>query len=80
MNGFLEIKEEWRAENFVDCDTYIGGTTSDLTDAEAQEAREKGERGEKTAANIRYGQAISEQGMGGETKGLGGVGGQQGTW
>ncbi|KAF2219549.1 hypothetical protein BDZ85DRAFT_304685 [Elsinoe ampelina] len=36
------------------------------------------ERGEQTAANIRYGQAISEQGMGGKTTTLSGEAGQEG--
>lgn len=34
-----------------------------------QTAEEKKERGEKTAENIRYGEAISEHGFGGETVG-----------
>ncbi|KAG8630120.1 hypothetical protein KVT40_001739 [Elsinoe batatas] len=36
------------------------------------------ERGEQTAANIRYGQAISEQGMGGKTTTASGEAGQEG--
>lgn len=34
--------------------------------------QQKAERGEKTAENIRYGQTISEEGMGGKTTGAGG--------
>lgn len=52
--------------------------TPGATEAEAQQAREERARGEKTAENVRYGEAISEHGMGGETTGLGGVGGSQG--
>ncbi|CAD6585613.1 MAG: hypothetical protein ASARMPRED_002209, partial [Alectoria sarmentosa] len=33
----------------------------------AHQAQQKAERGEKTAENVRYGQAISEEGMGGKT-------------
>ena len=33
----------------------------------AHQAQQKAERGEKTAENARYGQAISEEGMGGMT-------------
>ncbi|EKD12806.1 uncharacterized protein L3040_006961 [Drepanopeziza brunnea f. sp. 'multigermtubi'] len=36
-------------------------------EADCQAAAEKAQRGEKTAENIRYGQAISEHGFGGET-------------
>lgn len=39
----------------------------DTTEAEAAAREEKHERGEQTAANIRYGQAISESGFGGDT-------------
>jgi hypothetical protein len=35
------------------------------------EAAKKAEEGEKTAEKIRYGQALSENGMGGQTTGLG---------
>ncbi|KUJ13294.1 uncharacterized protein LY89DRAFT_721336 [Mollisia scopiformis] len=37
-----------------------------------QDEADKSERGEKTAENIRYGEAISEHGFGGETVGNGG--------
>ena len=33
----------------------------------SQQEQQKAERGEKTAENVRYGQAISEQGVGGKT-------------
>jgi len=33
----------------------------------SQQKQEKAERGEKTTENVRYGQTISEQGMGGKT-------------
>ncbi|KAI9792419.1 MAG: hypothetical protein M1816_002303 [Peltula sp. TS41687] len=46
--------------------------TPGASNAEAQQAEQKTERGEKTAENVRYGDAISEHGMGGETTGLGG--------
>jgi hypothetical protein len=36
------------------------------------EAAKKAEEGEKTAEKIRYGQSISEHGMGGQTVGMGG--------
>ncbi|PQE32949.1 replication factor c subunit 5 protein [Rutstroemia sp. NJR-2017a WRK4] len=57
--------------------TYIephakdSGTFKDPNPNEAEQkaAAEKRERGEKTAENIRYGEAISEHGMGGETVG-----------
>lgn len=35
------------------------------------EAAKKAEEGEKTAEKIRYGQSLSENGMGGQTTGLG---------
>ena len=41
-------------------------------------AREKAERGEKTAENIRYGQGISEQGVGGFTTTSSGGAAQEG--
>ncbi|MCJ1414278.1 hypothetical protein MMC32_000604 [Xylographa parallela] len=40
--------------------------------------QEKAERGEKTAENIRYGEAISEHGFGGETTGNSGQANQGG--
>ncbi|MCJ1381772.1 hypothetical protein MMC17_004883 [Xylographa soralifera] len=40
--------------------------------------QEKAERGEKTAENIRYGEAISEHGFGGETTGKSGQANQGG--
>lgn len=43
------------------------------TDADTQQAEDKRARGELTAENIRYGEAISEHGMGGETM-AGGIG------
>lgn len=49
-------------------------TDPNPNEAEQKAAAEKRERGEKTAENIRYGEAISEHGMGGETVGnTGGV-------
>jgi len=48
---------------------------SNPNEADQQAAKEKKERGEKTAENVRYGEAISEHGFGGETVGNdGGVG------
>jgi hypothetical protein len=44
-------------------------TDPNPNEAEQKAAAEKRERGEKTAENIRYGEAISEHGMGGETVG-----------
>lgn len=38
----------------------------------SQQEQQKTERGEKTAENVRYGQAISEGGMGGKTTEAGG--------
>lgn len=46
-------------------------------DQQAQEERQ--ERGERTAENIRYGQAISEGGMGGQTNTVEGETQSQGT-
>ena len=51
-----------------------GDTQPDAVPSQAQQ--EKGERGEKTAENIRYGEAISEHGFGGETTGNSGVANQ----
>ncbi|KAF4550132.1 Hypothetical protein D9617_18g033230 [Elsinoe fawcettii] len=42
------------------------------------QTKEHQERGEQTAANIRYGQAISEQGMGGQTTTSSGSVGKEG--
>jgi len=53
------------------------GQFGDSTPTEASQVsqKEKAERGEKTAENVRYGEAISEHGFGGETVGNeGGVG------
>ncbi|TVY22901.1 hypothetical protein LHYA1_G008112 [Lachnellula hyalina] len=48
---------------------------SNPNEADQQAAKEKKDRGEKTAENVRYGEAISEHGFGGETVGNeGGVG------
>lgn len=49
-------------------------TQSDAVPSQTQQ--EKGKRGEKTAENIRYGEAISEHGFGGETTGSSGVANQ----
>ena len=38
----------------------------------SQQEQQKTERGEKTAENVRYGQTVSEQGMGGKTTEAGG--------
>ncbi|KAF2154334.1 hypothetical protein K461DRAFT_312268 [Myriangium duriaei CBS 260.36] len=48
------------------------GSTS--TSENQQDAQQQRERGERTAENMRYGQAISEEGMGGKTEGLGEAG------
>ena len=54
---------------------------SNPTEADQQAQKEKAEKGEKTAENIRYGEAISEHGFGGETVGNSGSvgGGTEGT-
>lgn len=39
----------------------------ETTGADEQASAEKTERGERTAENVRYGEAISEHGFGGET-------------
>lgn len=44
----------------------------------AQTDSDRQERGEKTTENIRYGQNMSENGMGGMTKGMEGSGQQAG--
>ena len=41
--------------------------STEVDDATASQEASKAARGERTAENIRYGQAISEQGMGGQT-------------
>jgi len=62
----------------VQCIAWAPKTSSDISLAEPQteldsksseQQQEKNERGEKTAENIRYGEAISEHGFGGETTG-----------
>lgn len=50
---------------------HVGKETTTEADQVAETQRR--ERGERTAANIRYGQAISEGGMGGKTEGNDGV-------
>jgi len=47
-------------------------SSEEPTEAWQQASREKEERGERTAENVRYGEAISEHGFGGETTGNGG--------
>ncbi|KAH7356977.1 hypothetical protein BKA65DRAFT_495894 [Rhexocercosporidium sp. MPI-PUGE-AT-0058] len=42
---------------------------SEDTEADVHRAAQQQERGEKTAENVRYGEAISEHGLGGETVG-----------
>jgi hypothetical protein len=42
---------------------------SNPTEASQVSQKEKAERGEKTAENVRYGEAIREHGFGGETVG-----------
>lgn len=42
----------------------------------SQQEQQKAERGEKTAENVRYGQSISEGGMGGKTTEAGGTANQ----
>ncbi|KAI9758329.1 MAG: Replication factor C (RF-C) subunit [Lichina confinis] len=54
------------------------GTAVADSAADLQTEDQKRERGEQTAENIRYGQAISEQGMGGETKDVEGSASSQG--
>ncbi|KAB8294880.1 hypothetical protein EYC80_006841 [Monilinia laxa] len=52
------------------------GDSTKPTEATLQSSAEHKARGEQTAENIRYGEAISEHGFGGETVGNGGgVGG-----
>ncbi|KAL9123267.1 MAG: hypothetical protein Q9187_000175 [Circinaria calcarea] len=54
----------------------IEETQPDAVPSEA--GQQKGKRGQKTAENIRYGEAISEHGFGGETTGNSGVANQDG--
>ncbi|KAI9885980.1 MAG: hypothetical protein M1823_002202 [Watsoniomyces obsoletus] len=54
--------------------TQVANSVKDLKTPEEQQAR-----GEQTAENIRYGQAISEEGMGGQTTGLGGAADEKST-
>ncbi|CAD0111581.1 unnamed protein product [Aureobasidium uvarum] len=44
------------------------------------EAAKKAEEGEKTAEKIRYGQSLSENGMGGQTTGLGQANSSSAVW
>lgn len=59
-----------------------GGQLSDqkaqTNEATSQEQQVKTERGERTPENLRYGQAISEQGMGGQTIEVNGVANRDG--
>ncbi len=75
---------------FPCCHTKTPRTTESATaggaaavrgdDARRQQLEDAAERGERTAANVRYGQALSEQGMGGMTNTVEGTaGGRQGT-
>ena len=41
----------------------IDPKSTESTEAEQTEARQKKEQGEKTAENVRYGEAISEHGL-----------------
>ena len=43
------------------------GTETQVDAVDAQKEEEKAEKGARTAENIRYGQSISEGGMGGTT-------------
>lgn len=47
--------------------------THEDTEADVHRASQASARGKKTAENIRYGEAISEHGFGGETVGNSGV-------
>lgn len=49
-------------------------TQADTVDS--QQDQQNAERGAKTAENVRYGQAISEGGMGGKTTEAGGIANQ----
>jgi len=55
--------------------SYLSNTPAETTPNEASQPAQPGgaSRGEKTAGNIRYGEAISEHGFGGETVGNTGV-------
>jgi hypothetical protein len=54
------------------------GEDPSSNEAATKSQAEKKERGEKTAENIRYGQALSEHGFGGETTGNSGSAQQSG--
>lgn len=54
-------------------ETNLENEKSKHNEADVQLEKEKQERGERTASNIRYGQAISEQGFGGQTEGMEGI-------
>lgn len=45
----------------------IDPTSKESAEAWQEASREKEERGEKAAANVRYGETISEHGFGGDT-------------
>jgi len=45
----------------------LGDPETQVDAVDSQQEQQKAERGEKTADNVRYGQNISEGGMGGKT-------------
>ena len=53
---------------WLHAETRVASVSQNDT-VESQQQAQKAERGEKTAENIRYGEALSEHGMGGETTG-----------
>lgn len=56
----------------------LGDAQTSVDSNPQADAAQQAERGAKTAENIRYGQGISEQGMGGQTTTSSGEAGQEG--
>jgi len=52
--------------------TVASGSETQVDSVDSQQEQQNAERGEKTADNVRYGQNISEGGMGGKTTEAGG--------
>lgn len=56
----------------------MGEEETEVDSVSSQQQQQKVHRGEKTAENVRYGQKISEEGMGGRTTEAGGNADQDG--
>ncbi|KAI9707857.1 MAG: hypothetical protein M1820_004463 [Bogoriella megaspora] len=63
LGGILAIREH----NSYNCSALLAAPSTEVDASSSALEEAKAVRGERTAENIRYGQAISEQGMGGQT-------------